>query len=182
MIPAGYLFKHIAGKPKNLKADHVQDIYSISSCISHDFADYIAWWAHNGFWFFDSPLIMEQLAEREGLDLGDATLFYYEAFGQEFDDAAHLWRDFSPEPSLTTAVREPVLKTLCGYDVVTFRAGTNPECSPLSCNGLAEQIPTNDHCLFADLPSVRQALEQGAFNGAEEGPYRIFAVYTVAAE
>jgi hypothetical protein len=75
---------------------------------------------------------------------------------------------------------EPGAKVLEGYDVVTFSAGTNPECSPLSCNGLAAEVETNQHCLLTSLEQARDLLEQGQFKDSEPGPYRIFAVYSVA--
>jgi hypothetical protein len=36
--------KHVATHPDWLKADHVIDIYSVSNCVSDDFADYINYW------------------------------------------------------------------------------------------------------------------------------------------
>jgi hypothetical protein len=73
----------------------------------------------------------------------------------------------------------PSKKTLEGFDVVTFYAGNSPECSPLSCNGLADTIPTNQHCLIESFEDAKAALDGGEFNNSEPGPYRIFAVYSV---
>ena len=39
MIPAGYMAKHVAARPDGLKANQVKNIYSVSNCISDDFAD-----------------------------------------------------------------------------------------------------------------------------------------------
>lgn len=55
MLPAGYMSKRVVRKPGWLKANGVDDIYSVSGCVSKDFADYITSWKHNGYWFFDSP-------------------------------------------------------------------------------------------------------------------------------
>ena len=41
MIPAGYMAKNVVSKPDWLKANGVEDLYSVSGCISKDFADYI---------------------------------------------------------------------------------------------------------------------------------------------
>ncbi len=49
MIPAGYMAKRVSSKPDWLNAAQVIDIYSVSSCVSPDFADYINYWMHNGF-------------------------------------------------------------------------------------------------------------------------------------
>jgi hypothetical protein len=77
-------------------------------------------------------------------------------------------------------VLPPHTRTLEGYDVVTFSAGTSAECSPLSCNALARDVPTNAHCLLDSLDRARRLLEEGAFTNAEPGPYRVFAVYSTA--
>jgi len=73
----------------------------------------------------------------------------------------------------------PAGASLEGYDVVTFSAGSSPECSPLSCNGLASEIATNRHCLLPSVAAARHLLERGAFDRGEPGPFRIFAVYSL---
>jgi hypothetical protein len=60
MIPVGYLAKRVVPKPDILKAPQVVDIYSISNCMNDDFADYIGYWKHNGYWLFDSPEIIRR--------------------------------------------------------------------------------------------------------------------------
>jgi hypothetical protein len=179
MTPAGYLYKFVATRPNWLGATAVVDIGSISGCISRPFADFVDHWKHNGYWLFDSPGIMEQIATDIGIDLSNATLFYYEVHEDEFDGRTKLWRKFSPETSFPTKVQEPRSKRCLGYDVATFYAGSAPECSPLSCNALAAEQPVNEHCLLASFDQAKQALESGAFTNAEPGPYRIFAVYAL---
>jgi len=179
MIPAGYLYKRIESKPDGLQARGVSDIYSLSGCVSKDFADYINFWKHNGYWLFDSPLAMQEIARGEGIDLSETTLVYYEAYEYEFDDQTGQWSAFAPEPSFLTRVQEPLDRHLKGFDVTTFSGHTSAECSPLSCNDLAETIPVNRHCLFDTFAEAKKALEQGLFKNSEPGPFRIFAVYTV---
>jgi hypothetical protein len=41
------------------------------------------------------------------------------------------------------------------------------------------EITGNPHCLFESFEHAKQALEAGAFDNAEPGPFRIFAVYTL---
>ena len=62
-----------------------------------------------------------------------------------------------------------------GFDVVT---GNATGCSPLSCNALAQAIPTNSHCLLASFDDAYARVNRGEFNNSEPGPYRIFAVYS----
>jgi hypothetical protein len=62
MIPAGYIAKTVLRRPDWLKANGVEGIHSVSGCVSKDFADYITFWKHNGYWLFDSPDVIEQVA------------------------------------------------------------------------------------------------------------------------
>lgn len=177
MTPAGYLYKIVASRPDWLGAGAVIDICSISGCISRPAADFIRHWKHNGYWLFNSPAVMDEIAKDAHIDLLPAKLFYYEVHEEEFDDRTSSWRKFEPETSFVTRVHEPRGKRRLGYDVATFYAGAAPECSPLSCNSLAEERPVNEHCLFASFDQAKQAIEDGAFANTEPGPYRIFAVY-----
>jgi hypothetical protein len=179
MIPAGYMYKKVVSRPDWLEADAVFDVYSVSNCMSDDFADYINYWKHNGYWLFNAPRVMEAIAKQQGIDLSGTTLFYYEVYEQEFDEDSNTWSVFAPEPSFTTDVQVPMDKRLEGFDVVTFSAHTNPECSPLSCNSLAMTLPVNAHCLFNAFDAAKEALEKGLFRHSEPGPFRIFAVYTL---
>lgn len=171
--------KHVVSRPEWLKAERVADIYSVSNCISNDFADYINYWKHNGFWLFDSPEIIQKVAKEHSLDLTNISLFYYEVHELEYDENEASWKPFTPEPSFTAQIIEPKTKNLEGYDVVTFYVRTSPECSPLSCNALATEVETNQHCLLSSMEQAQHMLEQGKFKNTEPGPYRIFAVYSV---
>jgi hypothetical protein len=181
MIPVGYMAKRVSGRPDWLDAPQVVDIYSVSDCISDDFADYINYWKHNGYWFFDSPEIIQQLALENSIDLTGTRLFYYEVYELEFDaDDEGEWLQF--EPSFPTKVVAPTTKILEGFDVVSFYAGSSPECSLLSCNGVAKELETNMHCLLTSLEEAKRLLETGAFERCEPGPYRVFAVYSVVTD
>ena len=124
---------------------------------------------------------MRALAAEHSISLEGLALFYYEAHEAQYDEEAARWEPFAPEASLATRVEPPAACTLEGFDVATFHSGQGPECSPLSCNGLAAEIPTNKHCLL--LPSLAAAvaaLESGRFARSEPGPLRIIAVHSVA--
>jgi hypothetical protein len=178
MIPIGYMAKNICERPDWLKVPNVVDIFSVSACSSEFFLnDYIPLWKHNGYWLFDSPGIIQAIAQENSIDLQETMLFYYEAHEMEF--TGEIWRSYSPEPLFFTNIIQPDEKKLEGFDVVTFRAGNAPECSPLSCNSLAEDLPTNSHCLFETFEEAETNLSAGKFIKCEDGPYRIIAVYTV---
>ena len=177
MTPAGYLAKRISSKPEWLRAPQVTNIYSLSGCVSEDFADYVNFWKHNGFWLFDSPEVIRNVAQENSIDLAGTALFYYEVYENEFDGKT--WRPYGPDPSFKTDVVVPTVKRLEGFDVVTFSNQNLPECSPLSCNHLAEKIPTNSHCLFDSFSDAEKYVRCGDFNDSEPGPYRIFSVSSV---
>lgn len=177
MIPVGYLAKRSCAKPAGFQVPTVDDVYSVSGCVNEDFADYIDSWKHNGYWLFDSPALIEEVAREKSISLEEAKFFYYEAYELEFTGKE--WRPYFPEKSMVGNIAPPMQKRLEGFDVVTFSAGNSPECSPLSCNGIPENVATNSHCLIEDFDSAKAALDSGNFENSEPGPYRILAVYSV---
>lgn len=176
----GYMAKRIPQRPEWLKVSSVIDVYSVSSCVNDDFADYGDYWKHNGWWFFDSPEVIQTLSRDHSIELQGTHLFYYEAFELQFDEEE--WRPFSPSDAKgkdTNGVLAPSSKRLEGYDVVTYLYSHGPECSPLSCNSLAEVVRTNSHCLFDTFEEAQIAVNSGQFNECEPGALRIFAVFSV---
>ena len=181
MIPLGYMLKNVASPPPEwLEAPGVTAIHSVSNCVSSDFADYFPIWKHDGWWLFDTPEAVNATAAVAGIASDELSLFYYEAFNEQYDEAG-CWQTFEPEPSIPTNVTPPASAKLCGFDVVTFTVGTAPECSPLSCNGLAAEPDVNEHCLFDTFEEAYAATEKGQFDDSEPGPYRIIAVHLVDA-
>lgn len=181
MIPVGYMAKRVVARPEWLHAERVADIYSFSNCVSKAFADYLEFpcWRNNGWWFFDSPDVIRQVAQENSVNLTDTRLFFYEEYELHFDcDDEEPWTAFEPYASFKTEVVLPKTKTLEGFDVATCWGSAGPECSPLSCNSLAAGIETNKHCLLESFDRAKQLLKEGAFKKGEPGPYRIIAVYT----
>jgi hypothetical protein len=177
MVPVGYMAKCIFKKPHWLLAPQVVDIFSVSGHVSKDFADYVNYWKHNGYWFFDSPEVIRTIAQDNSIDMSGTSLFYYEAHEKEFD--GERWHEYTPEPSFPTKVISPSSRRLEGFDVVTFSCRTMAECSPLSCNYMANELATNAHCLIASFEEAEKQITNGLFNNSEPGPYRVFAVYSV---
>lgn len=178
MIPAGFMRKKVLSTPEWIKSKDVVEIASVSSCLS-DFAfDYIDYWCHNGFWLFNSVDELDALMSANGHDRSGSRLFYYELYEQEFEDADRVWMPIEPVKSLPLNVEPPARARLLGYDVVRWQSGP-PECSPLSCNSLADEVEVNQYCLLPTLDRAMELLESGFFEDAEPGPYRIAAVWEV---
>lgn len=176
MIAAGYLAKRVpAQAPDWMKAPAVRSVYSVSSCVNADVTEDIPRWKQNGFELFNSPDEIRSIAQIEGLGLQGAQLFYYEAYEREFDGGE--WYPIKPDPDYESDVIEPQKKSLEGFDVVALCDGPNSH-SPLSCNSLAPEVSTNEHCLFATQQDAESSLIGGRFEDAEPGPCRIYAVYS----
>src|SRR5215217_8053583 len=84
MVPAGYMAKRVVTRPDWLGAASVSSIYSVSGCIAENFADYINFWKHNGYWLFDSPEIITAIARENNIDLAATVLFFYEVYQLQF--------------------------------------------------------------------------------------------------
>lgn len=179
MIPVGYMAKKVISRPEWLSNEAVDDLYSVSNCGSDAFADYIKFWKHNGYWFFNSPSIVKEVAASASIDLTGITMFYYEMYEKQFDRFEREWSNVVPESSFKTHVLVPDEKQLEGFDVVTYSAGTSPECSPLSCNSLADEVEVNRHCLLGSFEMAKQLMESGILEDCASGPARIVAVYTL---
>ena len=182
MIPAGYMYKKVANKPAGFDVDGVERIYSVSGCISDDFCDWFNQWKHNGYWFFDAPHLMREIAQQKGIDLTGMTLFFYKVFGYQWNDDDKLWDVFGPEESFPTQVALPRSTKLEGFDVVTYSAGSGAEHSPLSCNYLAKKLHVNANCLLNTFEEAKDHIEAGTLSHGEPGPYRIIEVHLVEGE
>lgn len=175
MIPAGYMAKRIPTQvPDWLKAPAVRAIFSVSSCVNSDLTEDVPRWKLNGYGLFNSPEELRSIAKSEGLDIEGMRLFYYEVYELEFDGEE--WLSVAADLDYSTRVRAPIEKRLAGFDVVTCCDGPNSH-SPLSCNSVADEVGTNEHCLFATKEQAELSLTSQTFAEAEPGPYRIYAVH-----
>lgn len=180
MIPVGYMAKRVVDCPRGwIDNEVVRSVHSVSSCLSKEFTDYVNFWRHNGYWFFDSPEIIVRVAKENDIDMSGTTFFRYEAYEFEYDEDDGEWRRFHPETSFKTSVVPPREFVFEGYDVVTFSVGNTPECSPLSCNKMADSIPVNEFCLMDSFDEAKASLDAGRFNMTEPGPFRIMSVNVV---
>ncbi|MSV34139.1 MAG: hypothetical protein EXQ47_00885 [Bryobacterales bacterium] len=83
-------------------------------------------------------------------------------------------------PALPAGPAPPGYAAL-GYDVVerNIVLGTLAfGCSPLSCNGMAREIPVNQFCLLAEMEDALAAARRFGMEQPEPGPYVIIEVLT----
>lgn len=177
MTPLGYIAKRIAPRPDWLAVSHVQEIFSIANCVSKEFADYVHYWKHNGYWLFDRPEWIVDICHENMIDMSDLTFLYLESDLTQFDPDRKQWVRFEPNASFSTCVKKMDNTRLLGYDVTTLHCCETPEHSPLSCNHLAHSLPVNQYCLIDNLDDARHYITQGAFANSEPGFLRIIAVH-----
>src|SRR6266536_4954782 len=118
MIQVGYMAKQSCKKPKGFELSEVEDVYSVSSDVNDDFADYINFWKHNGYWLFDSPEIIRAVARENSISVEGTSLFFYEVHQIQFDGES--WAPLEPDRSFETNVLLPPARAMNGFDVVTF--------------------------------------------------------------
>jgi hypothetical protein len=182
MLPLGYMYKRVMKRPEWLHASAVADILSVSNCVSPNLTNDFSNSRHNGYGLFNSPSGLDELAAEQSISRVGLRLFYFEAFEHEYDEHKKRWASFAPLASFETNVQAPMNRELQGFDVTSFASGTYAECSPLSCNGSAERVPTNEHCLIRTLDEARNVLERDLLQPCESGPFRIIAVYSVESD
>jgi hypothetical protein len=67
-----------------------------------------------------------------------------------------------------------------GYDAVSRSTGNDFECSPLSCNGMAEHVPVNRHCLVDTEQEAFKLAREFSAGNCETGPYYVVEVWSRA--
>jgi hypothetical protein len=173
MFDAGYFLRRIAPKPDHLAVPGVREICSVSECISSGADDWIAAWRHNGLGWFNH--VADALSVAPEAQRGEFRLFAYRIHPDVFRGATRstfsLPGDVHPEP-LPEGFRS------MGFDSASKSSaeGLSLECSPLSCNGLAAELPVNEHCLFPSLDAAIAGAQRFAAEQPEPGDYYVVEV------
>jgi len=167
----GYFPKRTMKKPDWLKSASVEEVCSASTCVSTAPDGWIDQWRHNEMWVYDTTELAWSVVPdslREKFDL-----FAYQLFPVVIDNGQQ-----QPFQIPTLHVQPlPGSFERLGYDVVSRSCGTNFECSPLSCNHMAEHVTVTSHCLVADVNMAFQLAREFESGGCEPGPYYIVEVW-----
>lgn len=183
----GYFLKNVTARPGWLADPRVQDICSVSDCISKSPERVWTRWAFNHSGFYDTPELAAQDAEA-GVQYD---VFGYEMFPLVFEDghmrsvAVSAW--LNTNDSHLPAHHLPGSQLL-GFDVISTRPATlgtshtaptmvSFECSPLSCNGRCTEYQINRHCLLDEWEEAVRAAMDFSVDQPEPGRYVIFAVH-----
>ena len=167
----GYFAKRTVGRPDWLRAPGVAEVCSVSCCVSEDPDGWIDHWRHNAMWVYDTRELAWSVVPETVR--GEFDLYAYQMFPVEFVDGEQ--RPFAI-PQLNV---EPLPASFdrIGYDAVSRSCGNNFECSPLSCNHMAEHLPTNRYCLIDEADSAFRLAAQCEAGGCEPGPYFVVEVW-----
>ena len=171
----GYFARPTARRKDWPHAEVVEEICNASTCMSACDWDWINEWRHNEMWVFDSPelaLEVVPVERRPGCDL-----YAYRLFPVRFVESR---REPFAIPDVAPASLDATFERL-GYDLVSRSQDNKFECSPISCNGLAADVPVNRHCLLDDAESAFALAETLEVAGqpmrGEPGPYFVVEVW-----
>jgi hypothetical protein len=173
LIDAGFFMKRIEVRPASLNAPGVREICSVSHCISPAPENWIQAWLHNDLGWFNR--IADALTVVRPEERHEYRLFGYRVFPEVFTaegrDAIVLPENVKPE-----AIGQE-FRSL-GFDSTnkTMESVLGFECSPLSCNAMAEEIRANKYCLFATLDEAIAGAERFATEQPEPGSYFVIEV------
>lgn len=145
----GYSARKVAPRPDFLAHAPIVDVCSVSDHFSESAPDWFERGAHNAAGYFDTEELAWSVvpeAERDAY-----TLFSYRAVCVRFDgEISEPWSPTDEWPGLS-AIPDLSAYESIGYDIVNSSFGERFDCSPPSCNSIANEQAVNEHCLIDDL-------------------------------
>lgn len=168
-VGVGFFPKRTQPRPERLKAGVVQEICSVSECISTGPPDWIQKWRHNDLGFYDNEPLAEQVVgpDREGFEM-----YAYKIYPLQFDDGRVEPWNVPVQLDLDLTEFESL-----GFDLVSRSTADTFECSALSCNSGADEFPVNRFCLMDDPAAAYDACAAVSEGKYEPGPYYLLQVY-----
>jgi hypothetical protein len=173
VIDAGYFAKVVASRPAFLKSARVREICSVSLCISAGPDDWVGQWRHNWLGWFNAPDDAWSVVPEE--DRSRYRLFGYRLgpirFNRGTSEPVTIPDDVHPLPIPESFVS-------LGYDAVnkSMESVLGFECSPMSCNSMADEIEANDYCLFSTEADATSAANRFSVEQPEPGVYYVVQV------
>lgn len=166
----GYFPKRVVCRPDWLKVPRVKAIRSASLCVSEGPDGWIDNWRHNELWVFST--LADALSVIPEGRRSRYEVHAYRMMAASFDGGER--RPFDV-PALDVEPLPSSYESL-GFDAVSRSQGNAFECSPLSCNSLAEEVETNEHCLLSTLALAEEIALRFSREEPEPGPYYVVEV------
>jgi hypothetical protein len=165
----GYFAKRRTPTPAFLDAPDVIEICSVSPCIALPPDGWIEHWTHNDWFVYNSPDEARRVTTND-LE-GEFAIYAYRLLPVAFDDDVQpLEITVSPTPLTEEFER-------LGFDVASRDMTPMFECSPLSCNGMAANVPVNEYCLLSSLEEAKKFARRCAKEQPEPGTYFVIEVW-----
>lgn len=171
LVLIGYFPKRYTPRPDGLDAPRVREICSVSECIASGPDGWLERWSHNDMWAYNSVREAWAVALPEA-DASAWRMHAYRLLPVEFVASEH--RPFEI-PKLDVEALPANFESL-GFDIVSRSNGALFECSPLSCNYLAEEATANEYCLMSTLADAVRVAGEFARGEPEPGPYFVIEV------
>lgn len=171
LVLIGYFPKKVVQRPDWLNAAHVIAIRSVSDCISSSPPDWIQHWAHNEMWVYSTIAAALAVMPQDTHD--EYELHAYRMLPIKWDRGKENAIVF---PNMDVEPVPPDFHSV-GFDAVSIEAGVSGfGCSPLSCNSMAEEIETNEHCLLTSQQLAERIALRFSIDEPEPGPYHVAEV------
>jgi hypothetical protein len=154
------------------RAPSVSEVCSVSECFNRGPEGWIDRWLHNELGFFNTRTDALAVVPPRARDF---SLFAYRLLCTRARDGRV--EDFSV-PDLPIEPLPDSFRSL-GFDVVSKHAGAGFvffECSPLSCNGMAAEVPVNSCCLIESLDAAVAVALRFSQEQPEPGDYYVVEV------
>jgi hypothetical protein len=163
MLLIGYLLKRTTVPGGWSIASLVSELCSVSTCLAPAPEDWVKHFSYNDLGFFKTCADALSVLPRQASDF---SLFAYRLLPLRFSEDR-----VEPFEIVAEGV-EPLAASFVslGFDVINRTVPPFFECSPLSCNGMADEVPVNRFCLLATLDEAIAFAQRCAREEPEPGP------------
>jgi hypothetical protein len=148
---------------------NVAELCSVSHCLNPAPENWVEHWRHNDLGFFNTR--QDALAILPP-DAAGFSLFAYRLLPIRY------LKDQEQPVEITAQNVEPLPPSFIslGFDVVNKTLSAFFECSPLSCNDMADEVAVNRFCLLETLDEAIAFAERCAREEPEPGPFYVVEV------
>jgi hypothetical protein len=148
---------------------NVTEVCSVSNCPNPAPEDWVEHWRHNELGFYNTP--------SDAWSIVPAQATGFRLFAYRLLPIRYLHERAEPF-EIAESVVEPLTDGFVslGFDVVNKTLTPFFECSPLSCNGMADEVPVNRFCLLPTLDKAISFAQRCAREEPEPGPFYVVEV------